>query len=318
LLSLRAQNGLWRDFFGTPNAGFSDEWVTAYVADALASLSLRRARAAAHTALGVLLQRREGVAGWGYHAVLPPDGDSTTWVLRLARSLAAPDNERLSAARELINSLTVPEGGVTSYTPRAAATVARIIGIGGSYAGWSATAHACITGPAAALRLSPALTEYLRASQHEDGSWSSYWWEDREYATAWAVAALASSGADRDAVEHAVAWSASRVGPDGAVSSIADGNPSPFATALALYAIRMGGSNRDRQRWVAAAERAQAWLLDHQLDNGCWEPSARMQVPFAFVRDRTESADLILRYIRDSGAFTTATVLASLSPALSP
>jgi hypothetical protein len=132
------------------------------------------------------------------------------------------------------------------------------------------------------------------------------------------VSALAGTRADHVAVERAVAWSASRVGPDGAVSSIADGNPSPFATALALYAIRMGGSNRDRQRWVAAAERAQAWLLDHQLDNGCWEPSARMQVPFAFVRDRTESADLILRYIRDSGAFTTATVLASLSPALSP
>jgi hypothetical protein len=53
-------------------------------------------------------------------------------------------------------------------------------------------------------------------------------------------------------------------------------------------------------------------LLDNQLTDGAWEPSARMRVPFAPVLDPPASEDLIRNYICDRGSFTTATVLRTL------
>ena len=104
LLDKRTQGGWWRDFFGTPDVGFSDEWVTAYVAHALARTGLDRATCAARQGLVLLLTvpRRAGVAGWGYHVLLPPDGDATTWVLRLALSLGATETVRIRDGRRLL------------------------------------------------------------------------------------------------------------------------------------------------------------------------------------------------------------------------
>jgi hypothetical protein len=312
LLAARHQSGWWRDFFGTRFVDSSDEWVTAYVGDALAGAALGRARTAACQALDLLLTRQDRESGWGYNVVLPPDGDATTWVLRLARSLSAPAHERLAAAGRLLESLTDVEGGVASYTEAAVAPLDQVLRMGGSYEGWCA-AHLCISAPAAVLDASDAIRTYLGASQNVDGSWSSYWWDDDEYATAWAVQALVASAAHRDAVTAAVAWCSGRVGADGAVHASPGRPPSAFATALALYAIRTGGVNGDGVDPLAAAGRAERWLLEHQLEDGCWEPSARLRVPQPSVRDPSASPELIMYYIPDSGVWTTATVVAALS-----
>ncbi len=311
LLQMRNQAGGWRDFFGTRHVDSGDEWVTAYVADALASAPVAGARAAAREALELLLGRRDTGSGWAYHALLPPDGDATTWVLRLARSLGEPERGRLAAGRGLLESLTSAKGGVSAYPESAAALLARLLGVSGSYAGWCRP-HTCITAAAAVLGISPATPAYLLASQSADGSWSGYWWEDNEYATAWAVESLAGHGAGDPAVSAAIAWCSRRIGPDGAVESAAHAGPSPFATGLVLHAIRTAGSIRGRGRWGGAARRAERWLLEHQLEDGSWEPSARMQAPAPSAVDprrSTESMDHIL----DQGAFTTATVLRALS-----
>ncbi len=185
LLQMRSQDGWWRDFVnraGRPGvshraADASDEWVTAYVASALASIPLAGAQQAAREALELLLQRWDYVNGWGYHVRVPPDADTTTWVLRLARALGEPMRGRLASGRRLIESLTSPDGGVATYAPSAPTPLARFQGIGGSYAGWCA-AHTCVTAAAAMLRLTPAMESYLRSEQHADGSWAGYWWYD--------------------------------------------------------------------------------------------------------------------------------------------
>jgi hypothetical protein len=111
-------------------------------------------------------------------------------------------------------------------------------------------------------------------------------------------------------VAAAVAWGTRRVSSDGAVRTDADGEPSAFATALALYAIRTAGAGDDSG---PAAERALRWLLEHQLENGSWEPSARLRVPPPSVHHPSESPELIMHYNRDCGVWTTATVIAALA-----
>ena len=263
-------------------------------------------------ALELLLTRRGGGDGWGFNVQLPADGDATTWALRLAQSLGRTELERLEAARRLLSELTTDDGGVTSYLARAAPEVDRIMLVGGSYDGWT-SAHLCITAPAARLGLDSSTAMYLRASQNRDGSWSSYWWPDDEYATAWAVEALARPAQNDPAVAAAVAWCAGRIADDGAVRSRADGQPAVFPTALALYAIRVGGMGGGTEQWVAAAGRAERWLLS---------ASTRERLLGAIGSDAGSGAvgtrpvsvagpDSALR--RDTGAWTTATVVAALS-----
>ena len=310
-LAKRTQGGWWRDFFGTPVIDFCDEWVTAYVAHALARTGLERATGAAREALTLLLSvpRRAGVAGWGSHVLLPPDGDATTWVLRLARALGASDTDRIREGRRLLATLTRPDGGILCYSEQAAPVVDRLIHIGGSYAGWC-NAHQCINAPAAALRINPATVSFLCASQCDDGSWPAYWWGADEYATAWAVESLAGDPEHRAAIDAAVAWCAGRISPGGAVHD-ADGEASPFATALVVHALRAAGSH------AATAARAERWLLEQQLDDGSWRGSAGMRVPAPSAPDSSSSPDVLLRYIVDSGVWTTATVLVALSGAVS-
>ena len=246
LLAARHQSGWWRDFAATPAVGFSDEWVTAYVGDALAGMSVARAHSAANDALELLLTRRGDRDGWGFNVQLPADGDATTWALRLAQLLGSTRLERLEAGRRALSESTTRDGGVTSYLASAAPEVDRIMLVGGSYHGWI-NAHLCITAPAARLGLDPSTARYLRESQNNDGSWSSYWWPDDEYATAWGVEALAAISRGRSRRHRRGRRGApARVGDDGAVRSRADGQPAVFPTALAVRDARRQDTRRRR------------------------------------------------------------------------
>jgi squalene cyclase len=321
LLDARNQGGLWRDFYdrGRPRdverrvAGYaSDEWVSAYIATALAAARRADARDAARHSLQRLLARRDAVrTGWGYHALLPPDADTTAWVLRLAAALDAGDGDRLAQARSFIASLTDPNGAVHTYPEDAADQLAEFLRMDGSYAGWCA-AHTCVTAAVAVLQPDGTSARHLLDVQNADGSWSGHWWDDDEYATARAIEALAARPGAGDAVAQAVAWCFERIGEDGGVRSRAHGGPSPFATALALHGIRAGALAEDREARAAAA-RAERWLCRHQLADGSWEPSARLLVPAPAALDPFELPEQTLTYVDDDGLFTTAAVLAALS-----
>ncbi len=227
--------------------------------------------------------------------------------------MGAAETGRIREGRRLLAALTRPDGGILCYSLEDAPVVDQLIRVGGSYAGWC-NAHQCINAPAAALQINPATVSFLRASQRADGSWPAYWWDADEYATAWAVEALAPDPEHREAVDASLAWCANRVRADGAVYDT-DGEPSPFSTALTLYALHAGGSGLSAH--AAAAARAERWLLEQQLDDGSWRASARLRVPAPSAQDPSSSPEVILRYVSDSGLWTTATVLAALSGAAS-
>ena len=330
LLAARNQGGWWRDFYDRGRPGHvdrrvtgyaSDEWVTAYIASVLATVGDARARAAAEQALGLLLARRGGTAGWGYHALLPPDADTTTWVLRLADHLGSPPSGPLAAGRRFVAGLIGPDGGVRTYPDDAARQLAQFLRMDGSYRGWCAP-HTCVTAAAAALDLSPRPLEFLGQAQRVDGSWAGHWWDDDEYTTARAAEALARHDRHQAAVARARAWAAGRIGDDGGVWSRAHGGPSAFATSLAAHAALAGAPQRLRggssRPPLTAAEadavgRATKWLLGQQRDDGSWAPSARLRVPAPAMVDPMASPGTTLTYVDNDALFTTATALAALS-----
>jgi hypothetical protein len=121
------------------------------------------------------------------------------------------------------------------------------------------------------------------------------------------VQALSAAG-DHASVARAVRWADSRIGADGAAQSLAQGGPSPFATALALIALAAGGAPRR-----GARERAANWLLSQQRADGSWEPSAQLRIPAPNQRDPVAAPHTTSNYVDDLGVFTTATVLAALA-----
>jgi hypothetical protein len=316
LLERRNQAGWWRDFFdrGRPPSvqervtGYSsDEWVTAYVATMLTTLGRADADAAADAALTLLLGRRRD-GGWGYHALLPADSDTTVWVLRLAAALGAPESDRLRQARRFVAAQTDPRGAVATYPAQAAPALASFLEMPGSYDGWCA-AHVCVTAAAGVLGFDDATVSFLLDAQRPDGSWGAHWWDDDPYATLRAVEVLEAHG-ETGALRRARRWTEAAIGADGAVRSALGATPSAFATALAASTLRIAAPDDSPGR-----ERAVAWLLSHQQDDGSWPSSARLRVPAPEQTDPLASPATTLTYLDDEALFTTATVLAALAGA---
>lgn len=328
LLAGRDGDGWWRDF---NVAGPSDAWVTAYVGWTLAAVDDERAHQAAREAWYLLRARRRWGGGWGYHARVPGDADTTAWALRLADQVG--DARRLAArrARRFLAGHVRPDGGVATYS--LPGPIARFTGLAHRFSGWCSS-HECVTAAAAAVERFPArprLLRFLRERQREDGSWSGYWWHDPAYATALAVEALCRVGDrdDRRRVEAAAAWAVMQVGGDGAVSTPLDPSGSPFATAGVVRILATAAGREERLSEpgaiVRSLARASDWLLRAQGPQGGWRPSARLRIPppdladpdafRRWGRDGTGEASIGTVVLDPQGLFTTATVLAALRAA---
>lgn len=283
LLARRTQAGLWLDFAGF-REGPSDEWVSAYIACALAETGRPHALAAARRVWARLSRRRRD--GWGWNAYQPADADSTIWGLRLAEALGQGDGNRARRGLAFLARHIDPAGRVATYLPVAHAADFPDLPIN---PGWCAP-HDCVTAAAAGLALlSGRCGDSLLAAQDADGGWAGYWWQGRDYPTALAVAALAASDDPRaaGARSRAAAWAAGRMGP----------GADAFALANALRIQTLAG----RPAPAAAQER----LAALRGPDGLWPGAAAMTIPNA-AGDRIAAVD-------GAGLFTTATVLLALT-----
>jgi hypothetical protein len=310
LMDSRTLAGWWLDY-PTLFDG-SDEWVTAFVGSALASTNIARARRAALHAWSLLSERRARTGGWGYNSLLPVDTDGTTWGLRLAAAIGTQGSQPAQRARSVLAAHFLPDGGLPSYRGDVL-TQSRESATDDGLSGWCRVAHPCITAAAAILD-DERPRAYLRRTQHEDGHWSGYWWEDDEYTTVLAAEALASRGGDKDRtrVDAAIRWAASRIGATGAVDSASSGSPSVFATACCLRILALGAVDlayeEERRRVVT-------WLLQQQKEDGSWPSSALMRVPGPEVLDPAGKIGPDAIYLDEAAFFTTALTVAALEAA---
>lgn len=298
-----ASPAAWREFiaFGVQ----SDEWVTGYAGDALAHTGQPHAVEAARHAWDWLSARHhEHGPGFGFNGRTPQDADSTLWGCRLACSLGKSSDESSTAALQLILKCAQLDGGIASYTVEDLEPLSRHTG--GAVAGWTSS-HQCVTAGAAFL---PEICRtldvrgYLANTQYPDGSWRSYWWQDHEYATAFAVESLATEAEYRDVVSRASAWLANSIH-----------RHSPFVVALRLLGIAAAR--------IQTIEPLLQQLLDFQLQDGSWPPSTRLRIPPPWLRNPEgwwnwdEQTDGIGSLIKDRfRIFTTATAVRALATCL--
>jgi hypothetical protein len=271
LLHQRTGRGRWQDF--DTLAGPSTQWVSAYVALALAQTRDPQALAAAHETWSRLRRRQLLSAGWGYNGRVPSDADSTVWALHLAAALGVQPGRR--AQRFLEGHLT-PVGALATFANAGPIRLFTRLP-GHSFAGWCGP-HTCVTAAGAGLSSLPGrerALEWLRGAQRPDGDWRAYWWVSPHYATTLAAEALADvdSAGDKARVRRSVQWTAAEVdrwGSEGAM---------PFDQALALRALLLSPETPPQANAVAEA------LTSAQLADGSWSPSARLRIPPPQVED---------------------------------
>lgn len=202
LLQRQGADGMWSDFHLAP--GLSDEWITGYVGDRLASIhGTQDALARAWSALCARRSERGG-HGWGYNVHVPQDADSTAWALRLAQDVGCASDPVAVDARASFAPFVHADGMLGTYGPTD--EIARFIGADPNqdFRGWTA-AHPCVTAAAAGVRgvVDP---QVLMSAQRPDGRWRSYWWASDTFATALTVEALASVPEAAPARLRAAEW----------------------------------------------------------------------------------------------------------------
>jgi hypothetical protein len=303
-LMTRCAAGLWRDYLmgGTE----SDEWVTAYVAQALAETGLNKPRHAASEAWDQLKEigsRHE--PGLGYNRLTPQDADSSSWAVRLARIIDKSDDDFALGCLNTVRSHVLAAGGVATYT---AASLLKA-GVGDSelaVAGWVAP-HFCVSGAAAYIpEIGGGLKvcEYLVSRQEHDGRWRSYWWADDEYATALAIESLAAREGYEESVNRAALW-----------LSKAPETFSAFVLALRIVGLRRAACSAWQQLLPS--------LLNLQLEDGSWPASAQLRMPPPHLVDPRRrwrwdkhSTGIGCVMVDRNRTFTTATVIRALTACL--
>ncbi|NMG08664.1 hypothetical protein [Brasilonema sp. UFV-L1] len=113
LLEAKDPQGWWQDFYLGRRP--SDEWITAYVATALAALPDTRVRDIVMETWELFKSRCRPTGGWGFNVLIPEDADSTGWVLQLANAVGAGDSEFAQKARVFVREHLQPDGGMSTY-----------------------------------------------------------------------------------------------------------------------------------------------------------------------------------------------------------
>jgi hypothetical protein len=295
----------WKDFsvFGRT----SDEWITAYTAAALAETGISEACDAADTGWRFLTADQSvAPTGLGYNREAPRDADSTQWGCRLSVLLGRASDEWFRRAIEFLAKRCLrPDGGVATYASADSLPIEIRSNTRGAAEGWTCS-HVCVTAAAAWLKellVCGDLTGFLTRTQSLEGYWGSYWWIDREYATAMALESLSRHSLKQELIDQAAVWLKKR----------------PPGTSSFKLALRIIGISAAKDHAEALLSR----LLALQLADGSWASSARMRIPPLNLRhpdlrwNWDEASDGFGGIVLDRArVFTTATAVRALTACL--
>lgn len=266
---------MWKDFITL--AGFSDEWVTAYVGLILASSKDERAVRAATRSWNALRKRSRLrlKKGWGYNRWTPADADSTGLALNLYLKIKANNPRLYQSTIRFLKLHIQPGGGVKTFAFAKKIRMFTRLSNSYTFSGWCNT-HPSVTAVLAKLpEFNSASLNYLLNEQATDGGWLSYWWVSREYSTLLAVEAILLSSDDRheQSINAAIKWSSERV------LQLLDQKEIPdlfaLANALCILALKKGYSDCIDQLLTRGTQ----VICKHQLKDGSWSASAKLRIP---------------------------------------
>lgn len=173
LCFMQREDGSWIDF-DLP-VGNSDQWVTAYVALALAqagkALLIDQAKVCSSNGAAWLMRSRPYRAGWGYNKRTGPDTDSTAIAIALLDELyiPVPENDRAFLGEHWQDG-----EGLSTYRDSAAWAAGHWDVTPLGYLGLSSEDQAKYRGQFIAA---------LANNRTGNGFWRSYWWRNPYYTT---------------------------------------------------------------------------------------------------------------------------------------
>jgi hypothetical protein len=316
LADMRSPDLLWRDF--ATLAGESCDWVSGFVAHAAGTSGLLGPLVRECTRALLMRQRRSG--GWSYNEHVPPDCDSTAWVLlAMGTTTVWKPSMVLRALAYILRHAA--NGGFATYADEDKIE-AYIGAMPDQTEGWR-NVHLCVTAAATHALLLHGLsddprlrsaTAMLREAQDENGLWTSYWWRGFAYATAQSLRALAAAGELTPDLWNRTAEGLAKLQNEDGGFGDDGGESHAFATAMSLSAL----FTRPDPSIDCVIDAAVQFLLESQ-QGGRWPTTPILRIPRPMVvapesEPLKEDAFGTGVIIRDQhGIFTTAAVLAVLA-----
>lgn len=297
LLSSQQQSGWWKDY--CLKAGYSDEWVTAYVACHLARFKSPKTSEALNRAWQILKTRYRKNEGWGYNAINQADADSTIWTWLFANTAAFTDDFP-EPGFDMMNRYVTQDGGIITYALNE--PIGKIHDP--HFNGWKIP-HYCVTAAYALAGIQHSI-DYLLDHQNTAGYWYSYWWDGPEYATALSVEALFNKDADKykDTIDISVNWAC-----DAAQKELDSLVPNDFKIALLLKIILC---SHHKEKHHQLTKVMLNFLLNSQQAAGHWNPSAELRIPSSDNADHETGGNIFVTKDEKKN-FATITILDALN-----
>lgn len=277
----RSPDGLWRDFHTL--AGASSDWVSAFVAHAIACADCRRPSVLA--GCKALLYRQRPNGGWSYNRSVPTDCDSTAWaMLALSTAPMWRPSTIQHGLRFLIDHQMEDTGGFATYAARDG--IERFIELPETMTtGWR-RAHPCVTavtiqsllvhGEPPESKVIHRAVAYLEKERDPTGVWRSYWWKGHAYSTYHTLRAfgMARIGHRQD-VQETEAFLLAEQRADGGWSDSDSAESEVFATAFIVLALLLHPDDEP----LEAAGRGVEWLISQQDTDGRWPAAPILRIP---------------------------------------
>lgn len=321
----QSSSGTWSDFrIGV--GGHSDEWVTAYVCDAVDRWDAECFRPSAAGARSALQDAHRRDGGWGYNKRIPSDADTTGLaVMALCNGHAHFDHAATIAF--LLSSHDEELGGFRTY--RSSAELADLyrghpVRATQSFRGWCSS-HVEVT--ASVLEALWALgrqdskqartaSAFLLSMQNANGCWTGYWAVDFFYPTCRAARALTCLELGRHILwPRLVDAVLMQQRPDGGWAARDADQGCPFRTALAIETLCLAPILH-----TVEIGRAVMWLRSARNSEGHWicrypfmrVPPPDVTAPDEYIGWSEDGSGLGALYADPHGILTSATVISAL------
>lgn len=269
ILTHKNENGAWEDFI--THIGKSTSWVTGYILYTIKEFITSKKNF--EDTKSYLLNVFEN-NGWGYNPTVPPDADSTSFVvLGLDGIVNWKNNMREKIILFLKNHKV--NGGYSTYNNHSGVFKTMNLPLGFPIHGWTQAHNEVTASVMMALQKLDAkpngCPKELLSPQDNRGMWNSYWWTSDLVATEISLEYLKKQNFPIKNSKKIQQSIRSMQAKDGSI--FLNQVPSPFNTSLGLKILIL--QNSDKKSLIKISD----WLISNQNNEGSWPSEYILRIP---------------------------------------